>query len=326
MIETVAGTSETSKRKPAKRKFNKDWECLFFVTAHNDKTFCLLCRLEFSDNKKYSVERHFHNNHNEIDAKFPLQSDKRSQEILRLKYCLVSEQKVVKKYVETNELVTCASFQISYTLAKNGKAYSDGEMYKNLLQSSIETLCTNLEEKTKSYLLNNVKMLQLSHQTVCRRVIDIGDEIESQLKINLKNCTAFSLALDETTDVCHTSQLVFWVRYDLNGAFREDILALIPTGLTTRGLDVLNALKEVCSRFELDLKKLVSVATDGAPSMVGKTNGFVKLLKDYLKEIGAQKELISYHCIIHQQNLCAKALGKDDNVLPTITKVVFFAY
>lgn len=165
-------------------------------------------------------------------------------------------------------------------------------------------------------------MLQLSKQTVSRRVSDIGTEIESRLKSNLKKCTQFSLALDESTDICHTAQLVFWVRYDLNGeTFQEDMLAMVPVGENTRGLDIFNAFQEVSTRFELDLHKLASVASDGAPSMIGKLNGFVKLLKDYLNSIGAKQPLISYHCIIHQQNLCAKALGKDNKVLATITKV-----
>lgn len=166
MAEVVAGTSAKIKSKPVKRNFKQEWEHLFFVTEHNNKTVCLLCRFEFTDNKKHNVERHFEGNHSQINVKFPSSSDKRSQEILRLKNSVAKEQKIVKKYFETNELVTCASYQIAFTLAKNGKAYSDGEMYKNLLQSTIETLSTNLDEKTKVHILNNVNYYKNGNVTI----------------------------------------------------------------------------------------------------------------------------------------------------------------
>ena len=69
----------------------------------------------------------------------------------------------------------------------------------------------------------------------------------------------------------------------------------------------------------LDLKnKLCSVTTDGAPAMLGKRVGFVKLLED---ELG--RPLLSFHCIIHEENLCAKASSKQLNeVMSTVVKIV----
>ena len=51
----------------------------------------------------------------------------------------------------------------------------------------------------------------------------------------------------------------------------------------------------------------MSVATDGAPSMVGKKKGVVALIEKHMKESGIQEELVKFHCIIHQQALCAKS-------------------
>lgn len=51
--------SEQLKRKTVVRKFNLQWENDYFVTEHKDKTICLVCRLEFSDNRKHNIERHF---------------------------------------------------------------------------------------------------------------------------------------------------------------------------------------------------------------------------------------------------------------------------
>ena len=53
---------------------------------------------------------------------------------------------------------------------------------------------------------------------------------------------------------------------------------------------------------KLTFPKVVSVTTDGAPSMTGKKAGFVSL---FTKEIG--HAVIGFHCIIHEESLCAKA-------------------
>ena len=52
----------------------------------------------------------------------------------------------------------------------------------------------------------------------------------------------------------------------------EDFLSLISMKATTTGKDVLNALLPALNGF--DLSKLVSVTTDGAPSIVGSTKDF----------------------------------------------------
>ena len=58
------------------------------------------------------------------------------------------------------------------------------------------------------------------------------------------------------------------------------------------------------------------IVTDGAPAMVGKREGLVKLIED--NAIATQNShLMKYHCIVHQENLCTKAL-KMGNVMQII--------
>jgi len=49
--------------------------------------------------------------------------------------------------------------------------------------------------------------------------------------------------------------------------------------------------------------KRLSVCTDGAPTMIGKVDGAVALLKGCFG-----RSLLKYHCIIHQDSLCGKFL------------------
>lgn len=320
---TTSQKSEESKRKAPARKYNIAWENEYFAIENNSKTICLICRMEYSDNKKYAIDRHFTTTHSEINVKFS-DPTKRAKEIQRLKNELSGEKKIIQKFLDKNEILACASYRIAFNLAQSAKPYTDGEFYKDLLLSTVKILCQNVDDKTTGYLVENIQLLPLSEQTISRRVNDLGKDIETKLKSDLKKCHSFSLALDETTDIGDTSQLAFWVRYinDIN-SYEENLLALVPLKEQTRGEDIFNSFLQVASpsRFDLDLKKLVCVCTDGAPAMTAKTKGFVARLKQHLSENGITHKLIAYHCILHQESLCAKAIERGCDVLKTVTEV-----
>ncbi|UYV66294.1 GTF2IRD2 [Cordylochernes scorpioides] len=75
---------------------------------------------------------------------------------------------------------------------------------------------------------------------------------------------------------------------------------------TTTGEDIFNCVYDILQKYNLPQSKLTSVATDGAPSMTGKTNGFVALLRKKLSEISDGSNIHHTHCIIHQEVLCTK--------------------
>ena len=49
--------------------------------------------------------------------------------------------------------------------------------------------------------------MQLSKQTVTKRVENIASDVRLQLMNDFKICTCFSLQFDESTDACDTAQL-----------------------------------------------------------------------------------------------------------------------
>jgi hypothetical protein len=62
---------------------------------------------------------------------------------------------------------------------------------------------------------------------------------------------------------------------------------------------------------DLPIKKLASITTDSAPSMVGKHKGFVNLCHND----ETFPFFFSYHCILHQQVLCGQIIkmGRYEN-------------
>ena len=54
---------------------------------------------------------------------------------------------------------------------------------------------------------------------------------------------------------------------------------------TTTGKDIFITLHRVLTDMKLDLSKLISVITGGAPAMVGQEKGVVSLLKRRMKDL-----------------------------------------
>ena len=101
------------------------------------------------------------------------------------------------------------------------------------------------------------------------------DEIAQQLKLSLqaktnKKESLFSLAVDESTDINDSAQLLIFVRC-LSSSFElcEHFLSMETLASRTRGEDIFIALKNACVRSGLDLKYLRGIFTDGAPAMTG---------------------------------------------------------
>jgi hypothetical protein len=146
--------------------------------------------------------------------------------------------------------------------------------------------------------------------------------MNSCLKDHCKNFQFFSIALDESTDTTDTAQLAVFVR-GVNKTFDivEEFVQLVPIKGTTTGADILKALLQCNTDMKLDLLKLVSVTTDGAPAMVGKNKGAVALLQKHLEGLGIKHNVRKVHCIIHQEALCAKTSNLKD-VMDVVVKAV----
>ena len=153
--------------------------------------------------------------------------------------------------------------------------------------------------------MNLVKETCLSHQTIGRRIDDLGDNIEGTLKDKLSACVLYSLALDESTDQSDTAQLLIFIRgIDENFNIIEEMLDLCQIKGTTTGKDIYEFVNLSLDKFNINRENIYSIATDGAPALSGKQNSFITLLKE-----SVDHEILSYHCLIHQQQLCDQKLN-----------------
>ncbi|GFX33123.1 protein ZBED8 [Trichonephila clavipes] len=81
----------------------------------------------------------------------------------------------------------------------------------------------------------------------------------------------------------------------------EELLGLLPLKGQMRGEDIANAVIECMDKHHIPLDKIVSISTDGAKNMTGVRKGFVAILEEKINH-----EILVYHCMIHQEALCAQ--------------------
>lgn len=305
-----------STKRPKTYHFHSEWENDFFFTSVNSKAVCLICQASITTAKKGNVERHFKTIHKTYDTEFPPKSELRKKRVKELKSQLAGQQAIFTRPLTKSKAATIASFKVSHILAKHKKPYEDGELVKEAFLGAADSLFNDF--KNKSEITAAINEIQLSRNTVTRRSEMMGDNVRTQLKRDIDKCVFFSLQFDESTDVIDTSQLCIFIRMVFeNMSTKEELLKIIPMKGKTRGEDVYRAFKDFIRDSNLPIFKLVSMTTDGAPSMTGRTNGFIALChqdKDF-------PDFLSYHCIIHQQALCGKILNMDQ-VMDISMKIV----
>nr|XP_023652433.1 general transcription factor II-I repeat domain-containing protein 2-like [Paramormyrops kingsleyae] len=159
---------------------------------------------------------------------------------------------------------------------------------------------------------------------MAERIEDLARDLNRQLKDKVKTFIAFSVALDESTDVNDIAQLGLFIRgVDESLNITEEFVELVPMTDTTTSNDIYASLIGALDRLEVDWSRAVSVATDGAPSMVGKKAGVVTKLKEKIQKENPTQKFWNFHCILHQEALCSKTL-KMDNIMSVVIKTVNF--
>ena len=140
----------------------------------------------------------------------------------------------------------------------------------------------------------------------------------------MKIFVSWSFAIDESTHVKDAAQLAIFIKgvdKELNKT--EELLSLQCMKDTTTGASIFSKVLNAFDKFGLDLYTLCGIATDGALAMSGNGIGFVGLLKSALKEKNISDNIAIFHCIIRQQNLCAKFLNFEHVMGPVIKAVNF---
>lgn len=307
------GSKNKRKISDEHRNFQEKWELEFFCCEVNNKIICLICNNAISVPKLYNISRHYEQ-HKSMYKNY--EGLMRKDKLKELKMGLKKQQLMFTKIPQQSEAAVHASYVLSELIAKHSKPFSEGDFIKECLIKAAEIVCPGS--------VTAFQAIPLSRNTVAERVTDLADNLSIQIKAKSPTFEAFSIACDESTDIGGVAQLaVFFRACDTEFNIFEELLELVPMHNTCTGQDIFNCVFETLKKYNLPLSKLTSVATDGAPSMTGKNNGFVTLLQKKQSETFDKSKIHHTHCIIHQEVLCAKVMNME-HVLTPIKKIINF--
>lgn len=313
MKKIKLSTDATSNSSVSGRKFQDSW-IEYGMIEQNRKAFCVLCS-ESVVCRTSSVKRHFDTNHAWLQAK---SKEEQKEYISREMKAKQMQSSNFAKFVKSSSNVVAASLEVSKIIAQHGKPLSDGDYIKECWIACAPHLFEDFPNKEK--IMQRIKDMPLSRNTVKERVSKLHSNVELQLKNDLSATETFSICLDESTDVSSSARLAIIARFARGDEIREELVTLANLPGKTTGADICKSVVEELSAKEINISKIVSVTTDGAPSMTGKEVGFVRL---FTEEVG--HPLLSFHCIIHQEALCAKTgLKEIENVMAIVTRIVNF--
>lgn len=291
------------------RVFKDEWTFKYFFTAIKDKPVCLICHDSIAVFKEFNLARHFMTKHNNATYE-TMSEEQRKQKTADLHKKLVGQQNVFKKQNNSQKQATHASYVVAYNIAKSNKTLSDGEFVKTCMLQVSEIMCP---DKKKEF-----EAVSLSRKTITSRIEVIDKQLLSQLESKIKDFKFCSFALDESTDITDTAQLLIFIRgINENFVVTEELASMRSLKGTTKGADIFQEFKETITSLKVSEKNICNITTDGAPNMTGAKTGFRGIFEASFPE----NNVVFLHCVIHQEALCKSALDMN-HVLNVVIKLV----
>ena len=120
-------------------------------------------------------------------------------------------------FIPTGKPLLEASYKIAYQIAKNKKPHTIAKtLIKPCALEMTEIVCGSEQRK-------KLESIPMSNNVIKSRIDDISENILKQVMEELASSPfAFSLQLDESTDVSNCSQLLSFVRYLNGNKIKED--------------------------------------------------------------------------------------------------------
>ncbi|XP_070761850.1 general transcription factor II-I repeat domain-containing protein 2-like [Enoplosus armatus] len=296
------------------RIFQEKWTRSYLFTEIHGKPLCLVCLQQVSVLKEYNIRRHYETLHGEKYNS--LQGQLRREKINELLVGLRKQQSTFTQSREVSEAAVKASYLIASEIALASKPYSDGEFVKTCMMKAAELVCPQKRQAFAN--------ISLTRNTIAERISELSADLDNQLKQRVKSFVAFSIAIDESTDITDVAQLAIFIRgVNETLTVSEEFLELVPMTDTTTAEDIFSSVVGALDRVGVDWSRAVSLATDGAPSMIGKKAGVVTKFREKVQALNGGDGFWTFHCILQQEALCCKSL-KMDHIMQVVVGTVNF--
>ncbi|UYV61264.1 hypothetical protein LAZ67_1004155, partial [Cordylochernes scorpioides] len=277
-----------------KRKYVEDYLKYGFIPSVNDPSlpFCLICQKPLSNETMVPSKllRHIETNHRE-------QMNNPISYFENIRSSFQKQSKKFKKFMTTSDEAQTVSYMIAQLIARKKKAHAEAEeIILPALKIVAGCMLTNdaMEKVTK---------IPLSSKTIARRIEDMSEDIELQIKQSFNDSsTKWAIQLDETTDISNKAQLLAFLRFVDTGKIVNNYFFCKELKQRTTGADIFELVDENVMKYNLRWENCVSVCTDGAPAMKGSRKGLIAHV------IKKNPNIKFVHCMIHREMLVSKSV------------------
>ena len=204
----------------------------------------LYARSSVAEMKMYNVKRHYDSKHKkDFDSAYPRKGE-RLKEFKKCFDAYVGEAKKVSVFVQGASHLNEASCRIYHSLAQHQVPFV-----------------------LKTAFLVGAEVMFAGFPNIVKRVEQINKlPLSSNCCGELRACPAWSIALNERTNISDIAQLLVYFQNFDNG-ISEDILGLIPLKGTTTAANICNALLQF-GRAELDRYEVPSANRKAEPAFL----------------------------------------------------------
>lgn len=217
---------------------------------------------------------------------------------------------LMEKRTKVSDRAMMASYKVAEIIAKSKKPHTLAEDV--ILPACKEVVAVMLDDKA----VEQISKVPLSNNTIARRIADMSADIENNVLQKISNMN-FSLQVDESTDISSTAQLLAFIRFYYDGGIIEQFFFCHKLKTRTTGQEIFQCVNTYFENNTLSWKYCIALCTDGAPSMTGRLNGFVTLVRE------KNPEIVLTHCFLHREALMMKTIGPAlQEVLNEVVKMV----
>ena len=213
-----------------------------------------------------------------------------------------------KQYVKENRdyfkvIIECLMFTAQQNIAQRGhdeqrdSLSNSSDVNRGNFLELIHLRCKDiawLKDKLESQLQKHVQWTSPVIQNELLQII--ADLIRERITNDVRTSGWYGIILDETSDISRTKQVSLCLSFALNGTKKEAFIGFYSTK-STEGEVLYELVKSAITELNLDLKKIVGKAFDGAANM----NGVHKGLSTRMEECSPLG--IYVHCYGHVLNL-----------------------
>lgn len=161
---------------------------------------CLICNQNISVPKDYNLKRHY-STHNDKYNVFT--ENIKKAKLKEVKCGLTNQKNLFTREEKQNEAAVRASFVVSNLIACHSIPFNLGPFIKMCVGKTAEI---DEPENVKAF-----KEISLSWNTVSDKIVKLANDIHEQFLSEALNVLAYSITVDESTDINSVSYFCAWM-------------------------------------------------------------------------------------------------------------------